>query len=158
MEFYLTIYLPKMLLNVMLYAEINSWLDSVSGLLTGSDIWLSTPSMLFFRSNCVCCGLSMKFFQCPLVIFTCRSICDCWMSQGLSNTDQTERNREWEREREREREREQTEKHRYNMMTAKCWKIKWLHQCPNLTVCPKWKIKQSNSVQQWKYTILSSFF
>ena len=41
--------------------------------------------------------------------------------------------------RERERERERPSKLRCNMMTALRWKIKWLHQQSNLTVCLKYK-------------------
>ena len=130
-----------MLLNALLHVEITGF--CVSGLLTGSDIWLSKPSnkMLFFRSNCVCCGWSYEiFFECPLDIFTCRSICDCLMSQGPTNTELFYKNCKV-RNRERERERLQTSKHRYNMMTALRWKIKWLHQYSNLTECPKSKNK-----------------
>ena len=94
-----------MLLNALLHVEITGF--CVSGLLTGSDIWLSKPSnkMLFFRSNCVCCGWSYEiFFECPLDIFTCRSICDCLMSQGPTNTELFYKNCKVRRERERERE------------------------------------------------------
>ena len=107
-------------------------------LLTGSDIWLSTPSnnVLFFRSNCVCCGLSMNFSSMPSSYFYL-SI-NMWLLD-VSRTSKHKINLQellWE---EKWREREQTSKCRYNMMTALCWKIKWLHQYTNLTVCPKCK-------------------